>query len=106
VKDRIQELEGRYRGIKRIIGVDRLDYIKGLPQKLRGFETFLDEHPDWVGKVVLMQVAVPSREDVKEYKELESEVSETVGRINGKYGESRNISLSCEKIIGKQVPLI
>jgi trehalose 6-phosphate synthase len=88
VQQRIRELEQRYKDVKVIVGVDRLDYTKGLLQKLLGFEIFLSDHPNWVGKVVLIQVAVPSREDVKEYQELESEISQTVGRINGKFSEA------------------
>lgn len=86
VKTRMAELDTKYKGIKRIVGVDRLDYIKGLPQKLRGFEEFLRENPEWVGHVVLIQIAVPSREDVAEYQDLESEVTRLVGEINGTYG--------------------
>jgi len=68
-----------------IIGVDRLDHIKGLTQKLNGFDSFLDDHPELRNKVVLIQVAVPSREDVKEYQELETELSTLAGKINGKH---------------------
>lgn len=68
------------------MGVDRLDYIKGVPQKLHALEVFLADHPEWVGKVVLVQVAVPSREDVEEYQNLRAVVNELVGRINGKFG--------------------
>ncbi|KAJ5085008.1 Alpha-trehalose-phosphate synthase subunit [Penicillium argentinense] len=68
-----------------IVGVDRLDHIKGLTQKLRGFDVFLDDHPELRNKVVLIQVAVPSREDVKEYQELETELSTIAGKINGKH---------------------
>lgn len=87
VQNRISQLNERYKDIKVILGVDRLDYIKGLTQKLIGYDTFLDEHPEWRGKVLLIQVAVPSREDVKEYQELETEISTIVGKINGKYGK-------------------
>jgi trehalose 6-phosphate synthase len=93
VQDRIHELKERYKDIKVIVGIDRLDYIKGLVQKLHGFELFLSDHPDWVGKVVLIQVAVPSREDVKEYRELESEINQTVGKINGKFSMSHHTCL-------------
>ena len=86
VKKRISELDTKYKSMKRIVGVDRLDYIKGLPQKLRGFEEFLRENPEWVGHVVLIQIAVPSREDVAEYQDLEAEVTRLVGEINGTYG--------------------
>lgn len=50
-KARIAELEEKFKGKKIIVGVDRLDYIKGVPQKLFAFEVFLTQHPEWVGKV-------------------------------------------------------
>ncbi|KAK1138712.1 hypothetical protein N8T08_002061 [Aspergillus melleus] len=85
VRTRIQELQERYKGVKVILGVDRLDYIKGLTQKLKGYDYFLDHHPEISKKVVLIQVAVPSREDVKEYQDLETDICTTVGKINGKH---------------------
>ncbi|OOF91414.1 glycosyltransferase family 20 protein [Aspergillus carbonarius ITEM 5010] len=85
VQNRIRELQRRYLGMKIIIGVDRLDHIKGLTQKLKGYDAFLDQHPELSNKVVLIQVAVPSREDVKEYQDLETELSTIAGRINGKH---------------------
>lgn len=86
VQKRIKSLERRFEGVKIIVGVDRLDYIKGVPQKLYGLEQFLQDHPEWIGKVVLVQVAVPSRQDVEEYQNLRAIVNETVGRINGRFG--------------------
>jgi trehalose 6-phosphate synthase len=86
VKERIAVLERKFEGVKLIVGVDRLDYIKGVPQKLHALEVFLTEHPEWIGKVVLVQVAVPSRQDVEEYQNLRAVVNELVGRINGKFG--------------------
>jgi trehalose 6-phosphate synthase len=86
VLTRIKSLERRFEGVKIIVGVDRLDYIKGVPQKLHALETFLQEHPEWIGKVVLVQVAVPSRQDVEEYQNLRAMVNEAVGRINGRFG--------------------
>ncbi|KAK8170175.1 glycosyl transferase [Phyllosticta citrichinensis] len=86
VQDRIAVLENKFKGVKLIVGVDRLDYIKGVPQKLHALEVFLTEHPEWIGKVVLVQVAVPSRQDVEEYQNLRAVVNELVGRINGKFG--------------------
>jgi trehalose 6-phosphate synthase len=83
---RISVLKSKFEGVKIIVGVDRLDYIKGVPQKLHAFEVFLSENPEWIGKVVLVQVAVPSRQDVEEYQNLRAVVSELVGRINGKFG--------------------
>lgn len=84
---RIQELDEEYKDKIVIVGVDRLDYTKGLVQKLQGFEEFLKENPELAKKVVLIQVAVPSREDVKEYQELETEISTLVGKICGTYGK-------------------
>lgn len=86
VQERIAVLSRKFEGVKLIVGVDRLDYIKGVPQKLHALEVFLTEHPEWIGKIVLVQVAVPSRQDVEEYQNLRAVVNELVGRINGKFG--------------------
>ncbi|KAJ1721086.1 Trehalose-6-P synthase/phosphatase complex synthase subunit [Coemansia erecta] len=86
VQARLGDFEAKFEGMKVIVGVDRLDYIKGVPQKFLAFEHFLSEHPEYVGKVVLVQVAVPSRGDVEEYKQLISSVNELVGQINGRFG--------------------
>ena len=56
VKDRITQLEQRFGGVKVIVGVDRLDYIKGVPQKLHALELFLTQHPEWIGKVYLLLI--------------------------------------------------
>jgi trehalose-6-phosphate synthase len=87
VVDRINTLRQKFNGIKLLVGVDRLDYIKGVPQKLFAFEEFLNRYPEWIGKVVLVQVAVPSRSSVEEYQHLIQTVNELVGRINGKFGK-------------------
>ncbi|ODV90919.1 glycosyltransferase family 20 protein [Tortispora caseinolytica NRRL Y-17796] len=86
IKDRIRALKAKFKDVRIICGVDRLDYIKGVPQKLHALEIFLSEHPEWIGKVVLVQVAVPSRQDVEEYQNLRAVVNELVGRINGRFG--------------------
>ena len=71
-----------------IVGVDRLDYTKGIPERLRAFARMIHEHPDWRGKVSLVQVSVPSRADVPDYAEQRREVENAVGRINGELGEA------------------
>ncbi|TVU20585.1 hypothetical protein EJB05_36799 [Eragrostis curvula] len=86
VKRHINELTQRFAGRKVMLGVDRLDMIKGIPQKILAFEKFLEENPDWNDKVVLLQIAVPTRTDVPEYQKLTSQVHEIVGRINGRFG--------------------
>jgi trehalose 6-phosphate synthase len=98
VKSRIKELESLYKGKTVIIGVDRMDYTKGLPEKMEGFRVFLDEHPELSDKVILIQIAVPSREDVKKYQDLEGEVSKLVGQIIGKHGELFR-EVICKRII-------
>lgn len=50
VAKRVQDLEQRFKGVKLIVGVDRLDYIKGVPQKMSALELFLEQHPEWIGK--------------------------------------------------------
>lgn len=68
------------------LGVDRLDYTKGIDLRLRAFETLLERRPDLLGRVVFVQVAVPSREGVDEYRVMRSTIEELVGRVNGSYG--------------------
>ncbi|WJX72528.1 threalose-6-phosphate phosphatase, variant 2 [Trifolium repens] len=86
VQGPIKDLQERFKGRKVMLGVDRLDMIKGIPQKLLAFEKFLEENEDWREKVVLLQIAVPTRTDVPEYQKLTSQVHEIVGRINGRFG--------------------
>ncbi|KAF2931664.1 alpha,alpha-trehalose-phosphate synthase [UDP-forming] 1 [Oryza sativa Japonica Group] len=86
VKRHITELTQRFDGRKVMLGVDRLDMIKGIPQKILAFEKFLEENHEWNDKVVLLQIAVPTRTDVPEYQKLTSQVHEIVGRINGRFG--------------------
>ncbi|HYQ02723.1 MAG TPA: bifunctional alpha,alpha-trehalose-phosphate synthase (UDP-forming)/trehalose-phosphatase [Polyangiaceae bacterium] len=69
-----------------ILGVDRLDYTKGIPRKLLAMERLLERSPQYRGKVRLLQIAVPSRENVAEYKSLRADVEGLVGRINGSSG--------------------
>ncbi len=80
-----QRLHDAYPGKKLIAGVDRLDYTKGIPQKLLGFETLLRKYPEHRGEVVLVQVAAPSRTGVEEYQQLKHQVDELMGRIVGEF---------------------
>ncbi|KAF9409913.1 hypothetical protein HW555_010845 [Spodoptera exigua] len=68
-----------------ILGVDRLDYTKGLVHRLKAFERLLEKYPEHIEKVVLLQISVPSRTDVKEYQDLKEEMDQLVGRINGRF---------------------
>ena len=71
---------------KIILGCDRLDYTKGILQRFKGYERFLEKYPEYREKVVLLQVAVPSRTDVDEYKALKDEIEREIGRICGRFG--------------------
>jgi alpha,alpha-trehalose-phosphate synthase [UDP-forming]/trehalose-phosphatase len=76
-------------GIRRLIlGVDRLDYTKGIPERLEAFGRLLETFPEWRRKVSMIQVSVPSRADVPEYADLRQRVENLVGRINGELGEA------------------
>ncbi|KAK5322197.1 hypothetical protein LTR70_003878 [Exophiala xenobiotica] len=79
-------LEKEFKHKKVLVGVDRLDYTKGIPLKLLAFDKFLTDNPQWVGKVVLIQLAIPTRADVEEYKKLRQLVELLVGNVNGKHG--------------------
>ncbi len=70
-----------------VLGVDRLDYTKGLAQRLRGFERLLRDAPELHGRVSLLQIASPSRSEVPAYRALATEVDRIAGRINGAFGE-------------------
>jgi trehalose 6-phosphate synthase len=71
-----------------ILGVDRLDYTKGIDLRLRAFEVMLQRHPELAGKVSFVQIAVPSREDVGEYQSIRRRVEEMVGRVNGRFARA------------------
>jgi trehalose 6-phosphate synthase/phosphatase len=69
-----------------ILSVDRLDYTKGIPQRLQAFSEFLERNPKFLRKVILVSLVVPSRTRVGRYMQLKKEVDGLVGEINGKYG--------------------
>ena len=86
VRKELERFKHTFGGRRLILGVDRLDYTKGIPKRLEAFSTFLDQNPEVNKTIVMLQIAVPSREGVDEYVELKHEVDRTVGRINGLHG--------------------
>jgi len=80
----LQSLAGR----AMIIGVDRLDYSKGIALRMEAFERFLAAYPAWQGKVTYLQITPKSRSKIQEYAEMEQEISGKAGQINGNYGEA------------------
>jgi trehalose 6-phosphate synthase len=82
-----QRLSRSLIGRRLIIGVDRLDYTKGITERLRAYEALLQNYPRERGQVTFVQISAPSREDVPEYLELRRQVEATSGRINGLFSE-------------------
>lgn len=70
-----------------VLGVDRLDYTKGIDLRMRALQTLLEARPDLRGKIVFVQIAVPSREDVAAYQRIRADIEGLVGRINGDLAE-------------------
>ena len=89
IEEKIQRIRAQYSGQKIIVGRDRLDTVRGVAQKLQAFEKFLERHPEWRGKIVLIQVTSPT--SIEEEKEdgghkMANKISDLVSRINGLYG--------------------
>jgi trehalose 6-phosphate synthase len=84
VREVLESLSGR----AMIIGVDRLDYTKGILERMDAFGRFLANYPDWRGKVTYLQITPRSRSGIPEYADISRKVGEAVGRINGAYGEA------------------
>lgn len=84
----ITELEASLRGRKLVLGIDRLDYTKGIPERLQAFARMLEMFPAWRSRVSMVQVAVPSRADVPEYAEQRRAIEALVGHIHGEHGET------------------
>jgi trehalose 6-phosphate synthase/phosphatase len=86
-KKEIEEYADVLGNKKLIISIDRLDYSKGIPERLKGYDLFFEKYPEYIERVSLILVLVPSRDKVALYKQLKIEIDELVGRINGKYGK-------------------
>lgn len=71
---------------KLIVGVDRLDYTKGIPQRIEGYQRYLDAHPSAIGQVSYVQITPKSRSDVDQYEALEREIAELAGHLAGRHG--------------------
>jgi len=68
-----------------ILGVDRLDYSKGIPHRIDAFGRLLERHPEWQNRVSLVQIVVPSRRGIPEYEALKTEIERIVGEVNGRF---------------------
>jgi trehalose 6-phosphate synthase len=83
IKETAESLAGR----AMVMSVDRLDYSKGLPNRMDAIERFLSTYPEWHGRVTFLQIAPKSRADIQEYAEIDREVSTLAGHINGLHGD-------------------
>jgi trehalose 6-phosphate synthase len=83
-----ESLRCNIKGAHLLLGVDRLDYTKGIPERLRAFELLLEQSSDFHHKVTLVQIVVPSREDIPKYRELKEEVERLVTSINGRFTQN------------------
>lgn len=90
---RVADLMRDMRGRQILLGVDRLDYTKGLPLKLEAFRTVLSDYPKWRDSIVLIQVAVPSRTNIESYRAQKAEVERLVGDINGAFGRPGRVPI-------------
>ena len=86
--DEVENMRGALEDRKLLLGVDRLDYSKGVPERLEAFERLLERCERWRRKVSMVQVSVPTRSDVPGYAELRERVENLVGRINGRFGDA------------------
>ena len=83
----VKDLDASLGGRNLVIGVDRLDYSKGLIQRLDAFDIFLANHSEWLGKLTYVQITPTNRAEIPEYSDLQGALESAAGRINGKYGE-------------------
>jgi trehalose 6-phosphate synthase/phosphatase len=86
IRERVFRKLGLPRGVKLALGVERLDYTKGILDRFHALDEFLQQHSDWIGRFVFLQVAAPSRSTLPAYKQLHRECMELVEEINERYG--------------------
>ena len=85
VQRKVERIKARLQGAKAIVSIERLDYVKGSLEKLQAFERLLDEHPELVGQVTLLNIITPAAPGMEIYESLRTDVDRIVGRINGRF---------------------
>jgi trehalose 6-phosphate synthase/phosphatase len=85
VQQQLLQLGENFQGVKMILSIDRLDYSKGILQRLQAFDLFLQLYPEYQEKVVLYMIIVPSRDTVQQYRDLRDEIDKLVGGINARF---------------------
>ncbi len=89
VKSELKKHQRKYKGLKVILTVDRLDPTKGVAERLEAYHEFLRQNPGWRSKVIMAMLAVPSRTEIEEYKQLREKVEGLVAKINSEFGTSK-----------------
>ena len=85
IKELMAQLREEMKGVKLILSVERLDYTKGILEKLNAYERLLADNPELLGKVTLVTVCVPAAREMTVYNELQTQIEQAVGRINGRF---------------------
>lgn len=85
VKAEYEELNKSYKDLKIILSIDRLDYSKGIIPRLSALEMILANHPEYIEKIMLVMIVVPSRDTIPKYKELKDEIDKLVGNLNARF---------------------
>lgn len=85
IQELMAQLREEMKGVKLILAVERLDYTKGILEKLKAYERLLDDNPELLGKVTLVTVCVPAAREMRVYDELQTQIEQAVGRINGRF---------------------
>jgi trehalose 6-phosphate synthase/phosphatase len=81
------ELEQHFKGVRLIFSIDRLDYSKGIKQRIKAFARFLDKFPEWHGRVSFVVIVIPSRVGVDKYDDMKREIDREVGKVNGRFSQ-------------------
>ena len=93
VRTQAAELRRAVKGRRIVLGVDRLDYTKGIPERLSAFARLLEQHPHYLDELVFIQIVVPSRESVGAYANLKEDLDRLVGQINGQFSRAGQVPI-------------
>jgi trehalose 6-phosphate synthase/phosphatase len=93
VKKEIEILRSSFGDKRIILSLDRQDYSKGILNRLKGYEYFLNNHPEWKEKVLMVMILIPSRVGVDDYADIKSQIDELAGRINGTFGTLKKMPI-------------
>lgn len=85
VRKKVKDFDLKRKEVTTILSIDRLDYSKGIIERLQAFELLLENYPEYLNEISLYMVVVPSRDTVPQYKDLKEQIDRTVGNINSKY---------------------